>query len=92
MPCIPPGGITSDGYLQHNHRERLGKSQCDGVPDLGCCMVARQLPRREVEATPEACQALTVEWDKLVKQTCWKNSSVREYDDVIQEAMRAKKK
>ena len=70
MPLLPHTAAAQP------HRERL--SATFSPYDLGCCMVARQLPKREVAATPQAIEALDKEWDKLIKQCCWSWSSVRE--------------
>ena len=68
------------------HRAHIAGSE------VGCCMVDRQLPKREVQCTAGALAALTKEWEKLISQKCWDWKSVREYDDVITEAKKNCKK
>ena len=81
MPAMP---LLPHTVEAQPHRERLPATV---VPyDVGCCMVARQLPKNEVRITPAAIEALDKEWDKLIKQNCWHWSSVREDDDVTREA------
>ena len=52
-------------------------------------LVARSVPRREVEANPDAKKSVLKEWDKLRAAGCWDEGAVREWADVAEEARRA---
>ena len=49
-------------------------------------MVARLVPRKEVEKTPAAKDSIKVEWQKLRDRTCWDISKAREWKDVVSDA------
>jgi hypothetical protein len=71
------------------HREKIS---IEGDPNdalwFAAC-VARPVSKREALGLPAAKAALDKEWDKLIiKQKCWDEKGVREWDDVAAEAKR----
>ena len=58
-------------------------------------MIARQLTKQEIAASPKAKAAIRAEYDKLRNQDelgTWLEDTVREKSDVMKEAQRAGKK
>ena len=49
-------------------------------------MVVRTVKRKEMLSTPAAMKAMDEEWDKLSKQIVWDLTTVREQDDVAEQA------
>jgi len=74
MPVAPP------------NTERREKAAA--YPLSFSALVARSVPRREVEENPDAKKSVLKEWDKLRAAGCWDEGSVREWSDVADEARR----
>jgi len=63
------------------HREK------DPGPPSTFAMVAEPVNMSEALRIPKAMEALQLEWDKLENQKCWLLETVREYEDVRDEAI-----
>ena len=78
LPQLPVDFVTAT----EPHREKLTH-----IGDHNFVCVAENVAITEAMKIPEARAAIQAEWDKLVKQRCWVVESVREYQEVKDEAI-----
>ena len=76
VPAMP----VTQNFAQ-SHRPRIPQHE-----RVFNAMVVRSVGRKEMLANPKALAAMDAEWNKLLNQTVWDMSTVREYDDVVAEA------
>ena len=55
-------------------------------------MVARPVPKKEIQTNPKAKASVDAEWEKLRKRNTWDESKPREKKDVVNEAKAAGRK
>ena len=72
------------------HRVKLASlcwNKLDSVTREQYALVARVVNQAEIDRTPEAKTAMDKEWQKLVDKSCWLHSKVRDYRDVVADAV-----